>query len=341
MYLFKNYVDSYLEALEKEIDLIYQGEELETLYIGGGTPSSLEVEDLEKLFHILSKFKLKKNVEFTFECNIENTTLEKLQLLKKYGVNRLSFGVQTFNLKYLKFLNRYHSKEDVFSVINWASELGFANINVDIIYGIWGQTLDELKKDVDLFLELNVNHVSLYSLIIENNTILGNKGYTNVKEELEYEMYLYINNKLKENGFLHYEISNYAKEGYESKHNLNYWNNNYYYGFGLGAVSFIDNYRITNTKNINKYIKGDFRQNMEYEDLKVRISNEMILGLRKIEGVDNKIFLKKYGKNIEDVFNIDKLLKEGVVIYNNGFLKIALKYLYVSNEILLNFIDVL
>ena len=237
--MYEKYVDIYLDALEKEINSLYKGEVLDTLYIGGGTPTSLDINRLTRLLQILKKFKLSDNYEFTFECNIENTDKKKLELLKYYGVNRLSFGVQSFNKNMLKLLNRDYTKEDIFDIIDTAHIVGFKNINIDLIYGVPNENLDILKKDISLFLKLDITHISTYALMIENNTVLSNLNYKNIDEDLEYEMYSYIKDKLVENNFNHYEISNYSKVGYESKHNLNYWNNNSYYGFGLGAVCHV------------------------------------------------------------------------------------------------------
>ena len=338
MYMYEKYVDIYLDALEKEINSLYKGEVLDTLYIGGGTPTSLDINRLTRLLQILKKFKLGDNYEFTFECNIENTDKEKLELLKYYGVNRLSFGVQSFNKNMLKLLNRDYTKEDIFDIIDTAHIVGFKNINIDLIYGVPNENLDILKKDISLFLKLDITHISTYALMIENNTVLSNLNYKNIDEDLEYEMYSYIKDKLVENNFNHYEISNYSKVGYESKHNLNYWNNNSYYGFGLGAVSYIDNYRITNTSNMRNYLNNRYEKERAYEDKKTQISNEIILGLRKTEGISLKHFEKKFNVKIEDIYDIKKLIYNHMLEEENGYLKINEKYLYISNEILCEFI---
>lgn len=338
MYMYEKYVDIYLDVLEKEINSLYKGEVLDTLYIGGGTPTSLDINRLTRLLQILKKFKLSNNYEFTFECNIENTDKGKLELLKYYGVNRLSFGVQSFNKNMLKLLNRDYTKEDIFDIIDTAHIVGFKNINIDLIYGVPNENLDILKKDILLFLKLDITHISTYALMIENNTVLSNLNYKNIDEDLEYEMYSYIKDKLVENNFNHYEISNYSKVGYESKHNLNYWNNNSYYGFGLGAVSYIDNYRITNTSNMRNYLNNRYEKERAYEDKKTQMSNEIILGLRKTEGISLKHFEEKFNVRIEDIYDIKKLIYNHMLEEENGYLKINEKYLYISNEILCEFI---
>ena len=305
--MYEKYVDIYLDALEKEINSLYKGEVLDTLYIGGGTPTSLDINRLTRL-------------------------------LKYYGVNRLSFGVQSFNKNMLKLLNRDYTKEDIFDIIDTAHIVGFKNINIDLIYGVPNENLDILKKDILLFLKLDITHISTYALMIENNTVLSNLNYKNIDEDLEYEMYSYIKDKLVENNFNHYEISNYSKVGYESKHNLNYWNNNSYYGFGLGAVSYIDNYRITNTSNMRNYLNNRYEKERAYEDKKTQMSNEIILGLRKTEGISLKHFEEKFNVRIEDIYDIKKLIYNHMLEEENGYLKINEKYLYISNEILCEFI---
>lgn len=334
MYYNEDYVDKYLLALEKEIKERYKNELVKTLYIGGGTPSSLNCNQLKKLFKILNIFNLTKDYEFTFEANIENLTEEKIKLLKENKVNRVSLGVQTFDKDNLLYLNRSHAKEDVFNIVKLLKENDITNINIDLIYAVDNIT-EKVKKDIDYFLELDIPHISCYSLIIEDNTLLKNKNTNYIDEDIEYEMYKYIEKKLEENNYIHYEISNYAKPGYESLHNKVYWNNEYYYGFGLSSVSFIDNYRITNTKNLTKYLNNNYIKDKEYENIDLQIENEIMLGLRKLKGINLNNFKTKYNKEIEKIYNINKLLKEGYLIKENNYLKINKEYIYLSNSILL------
>ena len=197
VYYNKNFVKKYLVSLEKEIKSKYKGEEIHTLYIGGGTPSVLSIEELKILFNIINKLNLSKKVEFTFECNIESTNYEKLKYLYDNGVNRLSFGVQTFNRKYLKFLNRNHTSDQVKKIIKEAKQIGFININVDLMYAFPNETLEELKKDIDELLKLNIPHISTYSLIIEEHTKLFIDGVKNISQDLDRNMYDLICKKLK------------------------------------------------------------------------------------------------------------------------------------------------
>ena len=333
------WIDKYLNALTNEIKIKYKGEKLETIYIGGGTPSCLNIEQLNKLFNIIKIFNKSKNIEFTFECNIENITEEKLELLYKKGVNRLSIGIQTFNDKYLQFLNRNHTKKEIIKKINSAKNIGFKNINIDLIYALPNQTLDELEKDIEEFLKLDITHISTYSLIIEPNTKVYIENIENIDDNLDYEMYKLICNKLKDKGYNHYEVSNFSKEGYESKHNLTYWNNNEYYGFGLGASGYIDNIRYDNTRSFNKYINGKYIKESHILDLNETIENEFILGFRKLKGINKKIFKKKYNKYIKSIEIVNKLLSENKLLEDKKNIYINPQYIYVSNDILVEFIN--
>ena len=331
------YIDNYLDNLEKEIRYRYKNELIKSIYIGGGTPSSLSYQELERLFNIIKIFKLDSNYEFTIECNVNNLDINKIKLFKDNGVNRVSLGVQSFNKEILTILNRSHTYKEVYNVINNLKNNNINNINIDLIYGV-NDNIDIVKKDIDYFLSLDIPHISCYSLIIEDNTLLKINNYQNIDEDIEYEMYKYIENKLTSNGYIHYEISNYAKEGYKSTHNINYWDNGSYYGFGLGSVSYIDNYRISNTKNISKYNKGIYISNREYEDMNTNMSNDMILGLRKIKGVSISKFYNKYKKDIREVFDIDDLINNKILIIDNDNMYIDSKYIYLSNQVLIRFI---
>lgn len=326
----------YLDALEKEIIKNYKNDRIKTLYIGGGTPSSLSMDCLIKLFKTIQIFNLEDLEEFTFECNVGDLTEEKIKFLYDHKVNRLSIGVEAFNQKFLKLLNR--EENDIDSKIRCAKRVGFKNISVDLIYALPNESLEDLEKEIDKFLKLDINHISTYSLMIEPNTILGIKGTKNISEDLDCKMYDLICHKLKENGFEHYEISNFAKKGFTSKHNLTYWNNLNYYGFGLGATGYVNGIRYTNTKSINHYLDEKYRYIEEKVGIREMQENEMILGLRKVEGVKKKSFYKKYNKNIEDVFDIKELLDKKYLIDNGENIFINEKYLYVQNSILMKFL---
>lgn len=331
MYKNKEWVNNYLDALEREINKYYKGEKVKTLYFGGGTPSSLSLKELDRLFDITSSLDILDDAEITFECNVEDLTLEKLLFLKD-KVNRLSIGVQTFNNKFLKVLGRDKTNIDN---IKLAKE-HFSNINVDLMYGFDGEDLEDLKKDVLKFLDLDIPHLSAYSLILEENTILYINNYR-VNDDTDLDIYL--DKTLKENGYKHYEISNYAKEGYESKHNLVYWNNENYYGFGLGASGYLDNVRYDNTRSLNKYLDGFFRLNEKELDENEILQNAFILGFRKIEGISKKDFKEKYDKNINDFEIVKSLINSKILLENKDNVFIDPRYIYLSNEILVKFME--
>ncbi len=338
MYYNFELVDKYLDALDKEIKEKYQNNNIRTLYIGGGTPSSLTLEQIDKLFLILKQIKVNSDAEITFEMNVNDITEELLQKLKDNKVNRISIGIETINDKFLKLLNRNHTKQDVISKIDLSKKY-FNNINVDFMYAFPDQTLDDLILDLEFFKTLDVNHISIYSLILEKNTKLYIDNVSPLNEEVESRMYYYIINYLKNLGYIHYEVSNFAKRKYQSNHNLVYWNNQKYYGFGLGASGFINNIRYTNTRSINHYLEGDFTLEEEVITKKIDMENEMILGLRKMEGVNIKTFFDKYKINITDAFDIDDLLDKNIIKIKDNYIYIDEKYLYLSNQILVRFID--
>lgn len=328
---------NYLESLSNEIETRYQNNIVDTIYIGGGTPSSLSISELDKLFSIIKNIKVSNNLEFTIECNIEDITEEKMLFFKQNGINRLSIGVQSFQEKNLKLLERNYNKETIINNINIAKKY-FDNINIDLIYAVPNQTINDLKNDLELFLSADVRHISTYSLIIEDNTKLKIKNTDYINEELDREMYNTICNTLKKNGYIHYEISNFGKEGYESKHNLTYWKNKRYYGFGLGASGYIDNIRYTNTRSINKYLSNSYVKEEEIITKDLDASNYAILGLRTIYGVNKNNFYKTFEKDFTDYFNVANLLKENILLEKENSYYINPEYWYLLNEILIKFI---
>lgn len=325
----------YLEALKKEIKTNYKNEIINTIYIGGGTPSILSTEELKKLLEITNLFKKNINTEFTIECNIESIDEEKLKLLKKYNVNRISIGVESFDKKIISYLNRFHTKKEAIKKIKLVKKY-FNNINIDLMYAIPGQSIKSLKKDIKTYLKLKIPHISYYSLIIEPHTKLYNENTSYIDEDIDYKMYKIITKKLKK--YHHYEISNFSYVGYESKHNLVYWNNEEYYGFGAGASGYINGIRYSNTKNIHKYINGDYRSEETKLTEEEKMQEEMFLGLRKLDGVDINKFEKKYHKKIEEVFDIKDLLEKNILIKKDGYMFINKNNIYTSNDIMIRFV---
>ena len=329
-------VDNYLDALEKEIDEIYKGDLLETIYIGGGTPSSLNIKQLNKLFNIMSKLNKKDNCSITIENNFESTTKEKLDLYKSNGINRLSFGIETINKDNLKLLNRKLDKSHIKEIINYSKKIGIKDINLDLIYALPNQSIKDLKEDIKYILSLKPTHISTYSLIIEEHTILFINKYKNINEELDLSMYEEIIKELKKNNYNHYEISNFALPGYESRHNICYWNNDKFYGFGLGAASYINNKRILNTRSINNYIKG--KRIIEEEKLnKIDDMNyQIILNLRLKTGINKKVFKEKYNIELKDYINYKDLVDNKLLVETKDNIYIPEDKLYISNSIIEN-----
>lgn len=330
----EKWANNYLESLNKEIDTYYEGDAIKSIYIGGGTPSALSLDQLEILFNIIRKFKTSNNLEFTFECNVNNINKDLLSLLKENGVNRLSVGVESFNKYILKYLNRKHDKKQIIDNISLAKKY-FDNISVDIIYALNIEDMRMLKSDINSALKLGVNHISTYSLIIEPHTAFYNKGVKPIDEELDYKMYKYINKKLKKNGYIHYEVSNYSKFGYESKHNLTYWDNGEYYGFGISSHGFINSVRYENTRNLHKYFNGEFRFNEVLLSNLEDMENELMLGLRKIDGISISKFRSKFGIDVLDAFpKIRVAITNKYMEISDDMLYIVSDKIYVMNEIL-------
>lgn len=332
MHYHKKYVTKYLQSLRQEINERYHGELIDTIYIGGGTPSSLSLQELTSLFEIINVFKLQDDYEFTIECNIEQIDQAKLKLFKEHRVNRISYGIESFSNKLLKILGRHHTKDMVKKNIALTKEY-FNNINIDLIYGVTSD-INLVKEDINEFLELDIPHISCYSLILEENTKLYIDNHKYIDEETDKLMYEEINQKLTKNGYHHYEISNYAKSGYESRHNTNYWLNGSYYGFGLGAVSYLHNYRISNTKNMTKYLNNNYQEEKHYEDIKLQKENDLILGLRLINGINYELFNQKYQTNLLEKEVIKELINKNMLKITNNYLACNYQYIYVLNNIL-------
>ena len=338
LFYYPELVSKYLLALETELASIPLDEKYQTIYIGGGTLTSLTSAELEILLTMLDSFDLEEEYEFTVECNIENLDEEKLIIMKNHRVNRLSIGIQSFNQEKLNYLGRNYKNTDIKPIMSLAKKY-ISNINVDLIYAVNNETLSDLEKDIDMVLDLDVNHISTYSLILEPNTKLYNNDTKYIDEELDRKMYDLICKKLKENGYNHYEISNFSKPGFESKHNMTYWMNKEYYGIGLGASGYINDIRYTNTKSINKYIDEEFRYDEEYQTDDIKIENEIILNFRTSNGINKKVFFDKYSFDLKDRYKIDDLIKNNIIIETSDKYVINEDYWYLLNEILLRFIE--
>jgi len=334
----KKWAQNYLLRLKEEIEDHYLDDEIKSIYIGGGTPSCLSLNELTFLLQLTKKFQKNSSLEVTIECNLNDINEEFLKLLKQYGVNRLSIGIQSFKAENLNFLGRSHSYEEAEEKMKLIRSLGFKNVNIDLIYAIPGQTIKDLSRDLKLLLKLKPEHISTYSLMIEPHTILYHKGVEPIKEELDEEMYYFICKTLSKNKYNHYEVSNFAKEGFESRHNLTYWNNESYYGFGVSASGYIENIRYTNTKNLIAYLEGNTNPARDILSKQDRMDNEVMVGLRKIKGIHIESFEKKYEVKMESVYPIKPLLKNGDLKIKKGYLFIPIEKIYVMNSILLKMI---
>ncbi len=328
----------YLMSLEKEIIERYQKEEIKTIYIGGGTPSALPIVHLKKLFNIINRFNLSEDFEFTFECNLDDIRYELLEVLKESKVNRLSIGIESFNEDKLEFLGREADFKDAKTKINLCRSLGFNNINLDLMYAVPDETVGELKLDIKRILKLKPEHISTYSLIIEEQTMLKNQNVEYIDEKLDAKMYSTIKKRLKRKKYNHYEISNFALAGKESKHNLVYWNNEEYYGFGLGAAGYYAGVRYENTKNLKKYASGEYVKEQNLLSKKIIMDYELMLGFRKLKGIDVKDFENKYSISIFDVYDIKSQIISKNLILEKNYLYVNPKKIYVMNDILVKLI---
>ena len=332
----EKFASKYLESVFFELDS-YNIDKVKTLYIGGGTPTSLNDHDFELLLKKASSY-LDIDYEFSVEANVENLTDNKLAIMKKYHVNRISIGVQSSNDIVLQNYNRHHCFDDAKKVINEVKQYGFNNINVDLIYGYEGQTLTDLDNDLNNFLSLDVPHISIYSLTINKGTMFYNKHYQEQNQDDSRLFYDHILNKLRKSGYSRYEISNYCKPGYESKHNLTYWKNEQYYGIGLGASGYINNIRYTNTKNLNKYINHQFIDEQEIVDKNDLLEYFLLTNLRLEKGFSRLPFKEIFNYDLyeakKDIFDemikkqliqVDEnihLLDEGLIIMDSIILKL-------------------
>lgn len=340
--------DEYIDYLIKDLRLsvsLYNLDEIDTIYIGGGTPSCLMLESLKKLFDELSSlFDLRRLKEFTIEANPEDLTVDFIKLISEYYVSRISIGVQTFNNKCDSVLGRVTDYEKLSNSAKILNEYNLTNYSFDLIYAVPNTSLDDLEKDIQKLISLKPKHISTYSLILEERTILYhrylNNEFSTIDESMDRKMYDYILDTLRKYDFNQYEISNYSLPGYESKHNLIYWNSDEYLGIGAGASSFWKNKRFTKIANIKKYYqKIDKKEEPveEYEVLdKDRLMEDyLMLGLRKINGINILDFSDKFKINIFEKFSkIQKLISDGSLIFENNLLRIHPNYIYISNYII-------
>ena len=305
---FRNFAVSYLEALKDELKS-YRIKDLKTIYVGGGTPTALEDDLFEELLKIIDTY-TDGVQEYTFEANPESLSIHKIKLLKRYGVNRVSLGVQTTNDKILKAINRDHSFAQVKEAINALKENEIDNINVDLILGLPHTSENILKEDLKNILSLDIKHVSCYGLTVNPHTVLFTKGFKEPEGDVLRKYYDIVEEALTKNDFVHYEVSNWAKPGFQSKHNLTYWRNEEYYGCGLGAAGYIKDIRYKNTINLSQYLTRVFISEKEEVSERDKLTYQVMLNLRTIEGL-NKSFLVNKEKEINELVDSGLLQIEG------------------------------
>lgn len=344
-------IEKYIKALKQEIKNSSVNEyEISTIYIGGGTPSYIESKYISEILKtIKQKYNISRNVEITIEVNPGTATKEKLRDYVEAGINRISIGLQSCNNNLLKMIGRIHTYEEFLSTYKLAREVGFKNINVDLMIGLPNQTLDDVKKSLEEISKLNPEHISVYSLIVEEGTPIEKKiadGQLKLpNEELEREEYWEVKKFLESLGYKHYEISNFAKTGYESKHNLNCWEQKEYLGFGAAAHSYMKKTRYSNTENIEKYINQEMQSKQLHIVHEVQKEEEqkkeyMFLGLRKIDGVQISSFKNKFGCNpiMEFKNELKKLTQEGLIKIDLDQIKLTEKGIDLANIVWEEFI---
>lgn len=351
-------VKEYIESLKKEIEEFdFSNYKVTSIYIGGGTPSYIDsIYIVEILSELKEKLKCNliefKDIEITIEVNPGTVDTKKLNDYKKLGINRLSIGLQSTKNDILKKIGRIHTYQEFLEIYKLARETGFKNINIDLMIGIPGQKIGDLKNTLQDIIKLEPEHISVYSLIIEENTpiekMLENGEIKLPDEDLERNMYWYVKNTLELNGYNHYEISNFAKFGKESRHNLNCWNQEEYIGFGVAAHSYLNGIRFSNTINVEEYIQH-IENNRKEENIQIEESqsledkkNEfMMLGFRKIQGVDIARFKEKFIDNPIFLYreNLNKLVEEGLIEVDLNHIKLTNKGIDLANLVFEEFVD--
>lgn len=341
-------VDAYLEHLIQETRS-YEIGKLRTLYIGGGTPTALSAQQLAYLLTELPKvMDLSEVEEFTIEANPGDLDPDKIAVLKDSQVNRVSLGVQTFDNKMLKKIGRSHKEQDIYDNIRHLKQAGFDNISIDLIYALPGQTMEQVKENVAKAIDLDIPHMSLYSLILENHTVFMNRMRRGKlplpKEELEAEMFEYIIEELEKAGFEHYEISNFSKPGFESRHNLVYWDNAEYYGLGAGASGYVDGIRYKNHGPIRHYLEaveaGKARITEEHLTLEEKMEEELFLGLRKKTGVSKARFEEKFGVSFDQRYGqvVASLTEQGLLVPDDKQVRMTKRGLFLGDTVAEKFI---
>ena len=340
--------DRYIEALLKEIRAAEHTEDYEivSVFIGGGTPSALKAEAIASIMRTLQEqFFFCEDAEVTIEANPGTVDLEKLTIYRNVGINRLSLGLQSTDAEELKLLGRIHSYEEFLKSYEWARKAGFSNINIDLMFAIPGQTGEAWRQHLYQVAELNPEHISAYSLIIEEGTPFAEQNLDLPDEDTEYQMYEDTAEILERYGYRQYEISNYAKQGYMCRHNAGYWQRLEYLGFGLGASSLYGGMRFSNTHQMQEYLKESRNPDQIRQDVTVLSRNEqieefMFLGLRMTEGISEKKFEENFDVRLMDIYGdiLQKYEETGFMEHIETKWRLTRKGIHVSNHILADFL---
>lgn len=335
----------YISALSQEM-AEYRGEKIDTVFIGGGTPTALNSSELNMLLgECFKNFNILPEYEFTVEANPGTLDEYKIKTLLNGGVNRISVGVQSFNDEELVKIGRIHDAKTAYNTICQLSKLGFSNINLDLMTALPDQSMKSLENTINTALELPVTHISAYSLILEEGTPLEkeySKGLITVPDEIsDREMYAMTVEKLRQNGFFQYEISNFAKSGFECQHNIKYWQCREYIGIGVAAHSYMNGVRYYNTSDFFEYLSGEKRCGdktlLTEADM---ISEFMIMGLRMNDGISEQEFERRFGKPIDAVYkkSLDKFADGEFLMRKNGIIRLTDRGRDVSNSVLCEFV---
>ncbi len=345
-HLFDEYVSALCNQIKKSKTSCF---DYTSVFFGGGTPTILSSAQLENIVFTLKKAGYwQENAEKTCEINPETATEDKLLALKKLGFNRLSFGVQTFSDSLLKTIGRVHDSKTAQNVITLARNLGFDNINIDLMFALPNQTLADVKASIDKAVSLDPTHISMYELILEEETLLDDfvrRGKLFLPDDnLQEQMYDFVTNYLNDNGYNRYEISNYCKKGYECQHNLQYWHYKDYIAFGAGSTSFIHNERTTNTFDVQEYInsflyKGQEKKEIEQIYEAIAMAEFVFMGLRTTEGIDPNDFYRRFNKDIFKVYDEQlQIHKNNSHIVINDRISLTNQGMKIGNKIFLTFL---
>ena len=332
----KKWAFSYVEELEKELKSKEIGL-VDTIYVGGGTPTCLPIELLDKVLSMLQPH-LSEGGEFSIESNPENLSIEKCSLLVSKGVNRLSIGVQSTKSKFLSSMGRKHNLDQVKKAISNAKKASISNINLDMIYGLPTETVEDAIKDAKILSSLGVEHLSAYSLTIGNGTLFHQQGFHEASQEDNASQYEAIMDVFEKAGYKRYEVSNFAKEGFECRHNLTYWKDNRYYAIGLGASGYEEDIRYKNTSNLSKYLQGQWLSEEEKVKKNDDIHYYLLCNLRLVEGFLLKDFEDRFGYSFLEakLETINKLKGQGLLEANPRSIRCSERGLYLLDRILVD-----